>query len=88
MIHFLRALIGFVVSALSCAASPAQPAEPVAAPISQLRPRIGLVLSGGGARGLAHVGVLKLLEREHVPVDVIVGTSMGAIIGGLYASGM
>ncbi len=52
------------------------------------RPRIGLVLSGGGARGLAHVGVLKVLERERIPVDVIVGTSMGAIIGGLYASGM
>src|SRR2546428_1715132 len=51
-------------------------------------PRIGLVLSGGGARGLAHVGVLKVLEREHVPIDVIAGTSMGAIIGGLYASGM
>ena len=52
------------------------------------RPRIGLVLSGGGARGLAHVGVLKVLEREHIPVDVIAGTSMGAIIGGLYAGGM
>ncbi|TXC67559.1 hypothetical protein FSC37_16675 [Piscinibacter aquaticus] len=52
------------------------------------RPRIGLVLSGGGARGLAHVGVLKVLERERVPIDVITGTSMGAIIGGLYASGM
>ncbi len=52
------------------------------------RPRIGLVLSGGGARGLAHVGVLKVLERERIPVDVIAGTSMGAIIGGLYASGM
>ena len=52
------------------------------------RPRIGLVLSGGGARGLAHVGVLKVLERERVPIDVIAGTSMGAIIGGLYASGM
>ncbi|UXH79381.1 patatin-like phospholipase family protein [Roseateles amylovorans] len=52
------------------------------------RPRLGLVLSGGGARGLAHVGVLKVLEREHIPVDVITGTSMGAIIGGLYASGM
>lgn len=52
------------------------------------RPRIGLVLSGGGARGLAHVGVLKVLERNRVPVDVIAGTSMGAIIGGLYASGM
>ena len=52
------------------------------------RPKLGLVLSGGGARGLAHVGVLKVLEREHIPVDVITGTSMGAIIGGLYASGM
>ncbi len=52
------------------------------------RPRIGLVLSGGGARGLAHVGVLQALERARVPVDVVVGTSMGAIIGGLYASGM
>jgi NTE family protein len=52
------------------------------------RPRIGLVLSGGGARGLAHVGVLKVLEAAHVPIDVIAGTSMGAIIGGLYASGM
>jgi NTE family protein len=52
------------------------------------RPRVGLVLSGGGARGFAHVGVLKALEAARVPVDVIVGTSMGAIIGGLYASGM
>lgn len=52
------------------------------------RARLGLVLSGGGARGLAHIGVLKVLEREHIPVDVITGTSMGAIIGGLYASGM
>lgn len=52
------------------------------------RPRVGLVLSGGGARGLAHVGVLKVLERERVPIDMIAGTSMGAIIGGLYASGM
>jgi NTE family protein len=52
------------------------------------RPRIGLVLSGGGARGLAHVGVLKVLERAGVRPDVVVGTSMGSIIGGLYASGM
>ncbi len=51
------------------------------------RPRIGLVLSGGGARGLAHVGVLKVLDEMHVPVDAIAGTSMGAVIGGLYASG-
>lgn len=52
------------------------------------RPRIGLVLSGGGARGIAHVGVLKALEKMRVPIDCIAGTSMGAIAGGFYASGM
>jgi NTE family protein len=52
------------------------------------RPRIGLVLSGGGARGAAHIGVLKVLEDLGVPIDAIAGTSMGAVIGGLYASGL
>ena len=52
------------------------------------RPRIGLVLGGGGARGGAHVGVLKVLEELRIPVDYVVGTSMGSIVGGLYASGM
>lgn len=52
------------------------------------RPRICLALSGGGARGYAHIGVLKKLEALHVPIDCIAGTSMGAVIGGLYASGM
>ena len=52
------------------------------------RPRIGLALSGGGARGAAHIGVLKVLERERVPIDYIAGTSMGSIVGGMYASGM
>ena len=52
------------------------------------RPRVGLVLSGGGARGAAHVGVLKVIDALHIPIDYIAGTSMGAIIGGLYASGM
>lgn len=52
------------------------------------RPKVALVLSGGGARGFAHVGMLKALEAARVPVDMVVGTSMGAIIGGLYASGM
>ena len=47
-----------------------------------------LVLSGGGARGMAHIGVIKVLERERIPVDCIVGTSMGAVVGSLYASGM
>lgn len=51
------------------------------------RPRIGLVLGGGGARGAAHIGVLRELERLRVPIDAIAGTSMGAIVGGLYASG-
>lgn len=47
-----------------------------------------LVLSGGGARGMAHIGVIKALERERIPVDCIVGTSMGAVVGSLYASGL
>ncbi len=51
------------------------------------RPRVGLVLSGGGALGATHVGVLKVLEELRVPIDVISGTSMGAIVGGLYAAG-
>ena len=50
--------------------------------------KVGLVLGGGGARGAAHIGVLKYLEENRIPVDFIAGTSVGAIIGGLYASGM
>jgi len=49
--------------------------------------RIGLVLGGGGARGAAHIGVLKVLEREHIPIHAIAGTSIGAIVGSLYAAG-
>jgi NTE family protein len=55
---------------------------------SPSRPKIGLALGGGGARGGAHVGVLEVLEELHVPVDAIAGTSMGAMIGGLYAAGV
>jgi NTE family protein len=71
-------------------------AAPITAPVTNAaptssaahgRPRIGLVLSGGGARGAAHIGVLRVLEELHVPVDIIVGTSMGAIVGASYASG-
>ncbi|KAF2335592.1 patatin-like phospholipase family protein [Flavobacterium daemonense] len=51
------------------------------------RPKIGLVLSGGGAKGFAHIGVLKVLEEAGIKIDYIGGTSMGAVIGGLYASG-
>ncbi|MFH1903337.1 MAG: patatin-like phospholipase family protein, partial [Candidatus Omnitrophota bacterium] len=52
------------------------------------RPKVGLVLSGGGARGAAHIGVLKVLEKQHIIVDYLAGTSMGAVVGGLYASGL
>jgi NTE family protein len=51
------------------------------------RPRVGLVLGGGGARGAAHIGVLRELERLRIPIDAIAGTSMGAVVGSLYASG-
>lgn len=62
-------------------------AETNVVPEPQPRPRIGLVLAGGGAKGGAHVGVLKVLERLRVPIDCIAGTSMGALIGAGYASG-
>jgi NTE family protein len=51
------------------------------------RKRIGLALGGGGARGLAHIGVLRALEKEEIPIDLMVGTSIGALVGGAYASG-
>lgn len=49
--------------------------------------KVGLVFSGGGAKGLAHIGVLKALEEHQIPVDYITGTSMGAVIGAMYAAG-
>jgi NTE family protein len=77
------------LTTLFIAISLLQPARAQEAPVqAPTQTRLGLVLSGGGARGIAHVGVLKVLEREHVPVDLVAGTSMGAIIGGLFASGL
>ncbi len=68
-------------------AAPGRPqAAEAVAPVAA-RPKIGLVLSGGGARGAAHVGVLKVLEELRIPIDYIAGTSMGSIVGGAYASG-
>jgi len=68
--------------------SEAAPADQTAeANPASRRPRIGLVLGGGGARGAAHIGVIKVLEEMHIPIDFIVGTSMGSIVGGAYASG-
>lgn len=54
---------------------------------STARPKVAVVLSGGGAKGMAHIGVMKVIERAGIPVDIITGTSMGSIIGGLYACG-
>ena len=83
----MRVAIGpaIVAATAVCLSGPlsAQPTEPDDEPLV-----IGLVLSGGGARGGAHLGVIKALEELRVPVDVIAGTSIGAAIGGLYASGM
>lgn len=62
-------------------------ASPTETAMTPQRPRIGLVLAGGGAKGGAHVGVLKVIEELHVPIDCIAGTSMGALIGAGYASG-
>ena len=76
------------LAAPPAAAAPTPPEPPGTAPAAPHRPRVGLVLSGGGARGVAHVGVLKVLEDMHVPIDAIAGTSMGAVVGGLYASGL
>jgi NTE family protein len=76
-------VIGFVIAQ----GAPAFGYEPSAGPPANKRPVVGLVLSGGGARGAAHLGVLKVLEELHVPVDIVTGTSMGALIGGLYAYG-
>lgn len=75
------ALIALLLLCTSLSVS-AQPSGAGAAP-----PCIGVVLGGGGARGAAHIGVLEVLEREHIPVCRIAGTSMGSIVGGLYAAG-
>lgn len=86
----MKLLVRLILTLLLAPLLPAEAEAVTPAPVKSEaeRPKVALVLSGGGARGLAHVGVLKVLERERVPVDMVVGTSMGAIIGGLYAAGM
>ena len=74
--------LAFLVAPLVAAA-----AAPPVPPAGAAAPCIGLVLGGGGARGAAHIGVIEVLEREHIPICRIAGTSMGAIVGGMYAAG-
>jgi NTE family protein len=82
---FIRIWLVLSFSSFSCA----QQAIPAPAPEAPTRrPRIGLALSGGGALGLAEIGVLQWIEEHHIPVDRIAGTSMGSIIGAMYATGM
>jgi NTE family protein len=82
--RFCAQLIGvFALLAGPCiAAQPASVDAMSAESPFPLRPRVGLVLAGGGAKGGAHVGVLKILEEMRVPIDCIAGTSMGALVGG------
>jgi NTE family protein len=75
----------FALCAGLAAAGPCLGADP--APPGAARPKVALVLSGGGARGFAHIGVLRALQDMHVPVDIVVGTSMGSVIGGAWAAG-
>jgi NTE family protein len=79
------AAIAFAVPAQAAAPEPGAALTTDAVPTH--RPKVCLVLSGGGARGAAHIGVLKVLEELRVPIDCVVGTSMGAIVGAAYASG-
>jgi NTE family protein len=74
------ALLGMGLLTMQTAAQ-----EPAAVPAA--RPKIGLVLEGGGALGFAHIGVIEWMEEHHIPVDYVAGTSMGGVVGGLYASG-
>ncbi|MBI3285913.1 MAG: patatin-like phospholipase family protein [Burkholderiales bacterium] len=82
-----RSLVKICALALALAAPLAQAQIAAEATAPAARPRIALVLSGGGARGFAHIGVLRALKKMRVPVDIVVGTSMGAVVGGAYAAG-
>ncbi len=88
--RFLRCLGAAAVAIAASQAAPvANAAGDEAGPATTgTRPRVGLVLAGGGAKGGAHVGVLKVLEKLNVPVDCVAGTSMGALVGAGYASGI
>src|SRR2546427_4255738 len=83
MVRLARTL--FIIPLVACG-FPARAGEQPDRP-ARPSPRVGLVLSGGGARGAAHIGVLKVVEREQIPIDCIAGTSFGALVGGFYALG-
>src|SRR5438876_10822252 len=91
VILLLPALLRAQENAKPPAASAQTPGNPAVADAKRtpgIRPRIGVALEGGGALGLAHIGVLKWFEEHHIPVDYVAGTSMGGLVGGFYATGM
>ncbi len=83
----MRIFTSFIISILSIVAIFGQNPAASSTTTRKNRPTIGLVLSGGGARGFAHIGVLKVLEENRIPVDYIAGASMGGLVGSLYATG-
>src|SRR5438270_11583869 len=82
MCYRSRGLLALVLMSLASTLSISQDVEN-----TKTRPKVGLVLEGGGALGLAHIGVLQWLEEHRVPVSYVVGTSMGGLVGGIYATG-
>ena len=78
---------GVAIGALLSFAVPVYPAPSPPEDTPPPRPRLALALSGGGARGIAHVGVLRALEEQGIPVDAIAGTSIGSVLGAIYATG-
>jgi NTE family protein len=89
---FLLPIAAFAQEAQPLDVSPARREPSASAPAARERPkdrpRIGVALEGGGALGLAHIGVLEWFEEHHIPVDYVAGTSMGGLVGGFYATGM
>jgi NTE family protein len=83
----LNRLVGFFRSLRVFAETVSRP-DPVSVPFTANRPRIGIALGGGFARGMAHVGILKVLLEEGIPIDYVAGTSVGAVIGAMYCSGV
>src|SRR5260221_885366 len=88
MLIALPFLLLFFVPNLSIAQEPPAATTPAAIAQAKIpRAKIGIALEGGGALGLAHIGVLQWFEDHHIPVDYVAGTSMGGLVGGLYATG-
>jgi NTE family protein len=84
--RFGARVVSVLLAALMAVPVSADAQQPVALPAS--RPKVALVFEGGGALGFAHIGVIEWIEEHHIPVDYVAGTSMGGLVGGLYASGM